>query len=184
MLLHILILLLIVFLLFLLSVPYLIKASLKKHFSTVQMTLYSPISMRGIFLNGSTDSWGLNRLTIFISAIELGFSPKKFKLSLSLTNFQIFCTRKLISLVPVNLIDGFQEPNILFNIFNYLNTDQTASFRSEKQHKYSSNDQNQKGKSSIHFFLEGSLHLLMLLIMHTVEVKLIDFKGFVVSGLP
>lgn len=103
-----------------LAAPHFIKLALKNVFKVVQMTVYSPISLRGITLNGDVGLWGLDHLTIYISSIELGFVPKKLKLRLTITNLQVFGTRKLISLIPVNLIDGFQQPNILFNFLNYI----------------------------------------------------------------
>jgi hypothetical protein len=59
MILHIVLFIAIVFLLVTLSVPFLLKTALKKQFSTVQMTLFSPFSMRGIMISGKTSSWGL-----------------------------------------------------------------------------------------------------------------------------
>ena len=52
-----------------LAAPHFIKISLKSIFSTVQMTIYSPVSMRGITLNGDVGLWGLDHLTIYISSI-------------------------------------------------------------------------------------------------------------------
>jgi hypothetical protein len=83
--------------------------------------------MRGILLNGTIPVWGLSHLTIYISAIELGLSPNKFKLRLNLANLQVFFTRKQNSLCPVNLIDGFQESNILYNFLYILKNHDPAS---------------------------------------------------------
>lgn len=181
MLIHIILFVIIALLVLVLLAPSFLKSSLQESFATVQMTLYSPFSLRGIMLNGPTRSWGLDRLTIFISSIELGFSLKKFRLSLNLTNFQIFCTRKAISLIPVNLIDGFQEPNILFNFLNYISSD---GFRHDSTKPETKGNRINQAKSTFKFFTQGILHLLLLLIMHTVEVNLIDFKGFIVSSTP
>lgn len=52
-----------------LAAPHFIKIALKRFFSTVQMTIYSPVSMRGITLNGEVGLWGLEHLTIYISSI-------------------------------------------------------------------------------------------------------------------
>ena len=56
-------------LLFIISIPHILKFVLKSYFSTVQMTLYHPLSIRGIILSGPTHLWGLDNLVIFISSV-------------------------------------------------------------------------------------------------------------------
>jgi hypothetical protein len=82
--------LLIISLIFAISLPYLAIFYLRTIFSIVQMKLYSLFSLRGLLINGATSMWGISNLTIFISAIELGWSPNKFKLQLNLSNLQIY----------------------------------------------------------------------------------------------
>lgn len=149
MLIHIFLFLIITLLILVLLAPSFLKSRLRESFPTVQMTLFSPFSLRGIMLNGPTGSWGLDRLTIFISSIELGFSLKKFRFSLNLTNFQIFCTRRAISLMPVNLIDGFQEPNILFNFINFISCD---GFRHENKKTGAKESRIHQTKTTFKFF--------------------------------
>jgi hypothetical protein len=102
------------------AVPYFAVYFLRTIFTTVQMKLYSPFSLRGILINGPTSSWGLSHLTIFISAIELGWSPNAFKLRLNLSNLQVYLSRRMSTLHSVNLINGNQEANILYNFSNFL----------------------------------------------------------------
>lgn len=90
------------------SLPCIAVFYLRTIFSTVQMKLYSPFSLRGFLINGATSLWGISNLTIFISAIELGWSPNKFKLQLNLSNLQIYLERRISSLHSVNLINGNQ----------------------------------------------------------------------------
>jgi hypothetical protein len=129
------------------------------------MTLYSPLSLRGIAINGDIGLWGLDHITVFISSIDIGFSAKRLRLTLKISNFQIFLTRKTKSLLPVNLIDGFQEPNILFNLLNYIVPDHIV--KKEKGHSQSEKEK-KKSKSTAQFFYEGIIHLLMMLVMHMV----------------
>ena len=63
------VLLIVISLLFIISIPHLLKFALKSYFSTVQMTLYHPLSIRGIILSGPTHLWGLDNLVIFISSV-------------------------------------------------------------------------------------------------------------------
>lgn len=102
------------------TLPYIAVFYLRRIFPIVQMKLYSPFSLRGILINGPTSSWGLSHLTIFISAIELGWSPNKFKLRLNFSNLQVYLSRRMSSLHSVNLINGNQEANILYNFSDLL----------------------------------------------------------------
>jgi len=69
MLIELIILLVISLLLASLAAPHFIKMALGRFFSTVQMTIYSPVSMRGITVHGDVGLWGLDNLTIYISSI-------------------------------------------------------------------------------------------------------------------
>jgi hypothetical protein len=120
MILSVIVILLIVSLIITITLPYLAIFYLRMIFTTVQMKLYSPFSLRGILINGRTSLWGLSHLTIFISAIELGWSPNKFKLRLNFSNLQVYISRRMSSLHSVNLINGNQEANILYNFKHFL----------------------------------------------------------------
>jgi hypothetical protein len=90
------------------TLPYLLVFYLRATFNTVQMKLYNPFSLRGILINGPIASWGLSHFTVFISAIELGWSPNSFKLRLKFSNLQVYLSRRMASLCSVNLIKGNQ----------------------------------------------------------------------------
>ena len=111
---------LIISLILIITTPKIIVYYLKTIFETVQMNLYSPISLRAILINGKIGSWGLENLTVFISAIELGWSPNSFKLRLKISNLHIYLSRRITTLCSVNLINGNQEANILYNFVNML----------------------------------------------------------------
>lgn len=159
---------LIISIIIIITTPHIAIFYLGRIFTTVQMKLYSPFSLRGILLNGQTSSWGLSHLTIFISAIELGWSPNAFKLRLNLSNLQVYLSRRMSSLHSVNLINGNQEANILYNFCNFLFQNIVKKPEKSKMNKSRLSRASQIiRRTSVSYFMEGILHLLIIFLMKT-----------------
>lgn len=149
------------------TLPYLLVLYLRSAFSTVHMKLYSPFSLRGLLINGPTSSWGLSHFTLFVSAIELGWSPQAFKMRLNFANVQLYLSRRMASLCPVNLIEGNQEASILYNFAHLLFQDLAPQQNARQRASRVAAGSKTASTTTLGYFLEGILHLFLIFVMRT-----------------
>lgn len=102
-----------------------------------------------------------------------------------MSNLQIYLSRRMSSLHSVNLINGNQEANILYNFINFLFDELKMQKKGANVNSSRINTKSRIAKkTSVSYFLEGMIHFFVIFFLRTFEVVLNDCKLFIVSGIP
>ena len=102
----------------LLLIPFLFQllAKFLLNAKSAQLKLKTPFTIRGILLHFQQVMWGVESITIYVPEVHFSLEWTKLQIGICIKKPKIMLMKDIEELIPVRMIDGMQEHNLLWNL--------------------------------------------------------------------